>query len=125
MNAAAPVDELLLDTLERFTRRVPDAPFGERWRTAVVLLEQDLATGPRAEHEADALDAPHMRDRLNAVTDRWRSLLREALDEHGLGRSERLQFGNGLLLERLLGLDRGHAGLLAAIDNWLTSWEAP
>jgi hypothetical protein len=103
MKAAAPVDELLLHTLERFTRRVPDAPFGERWRTEVVLLEQDLATGPRAEPDADALDTAHIRDRLNAVTDRWRSLLREARDEHGL--------------------DRGHAGLLAAIDNWLTSWE--
>jgi hypothetical protein len=108
MNPAAPVDELLLHTLERFTRRAPDAPFGETWRAEVVRLEQDLATAPRAQREADALDAPHMRDRLGAVTDRWRSLLCEALAEHG----------------PLRGLDRGHAGLLAAIDNWLTSWQA-
>jgi hypothetical protein len=105
MNAVAPsVDELLLHTLERFTRCAPDAPFVERWRTEVVLLEQDLATGPRAEPAAHPLDTSDMRRRLNAVTDRWRSLLREARDEHGL--------------------DHGHAGLLAAIDNWLTSWEA-
>jgi hypothetical protein len=104
MSAVAPsVDDLLIQTLERFTRRAPDAPFAERWRTEVVLLEQDLATGPRAEPADDALDAPDMRNRLNAITDRWRSLLREARDEHCL--------------------DRGHAGLLAAIDNWLTSWE--
>jgi hypothetical protein len=107
MNAAAPVDELLLHTLERFTRRVPDAPFGERWRAEVVLFEQDLATAPGAGLDAYALDTPPMRERLNVVTGRWRSLVREARDEHG----------------PLLGLDGGHAGLLAAIDNWLTSWE--
>ncbi len=103
MTPAAPVDELLLHTLERFTRRAHDAPFGDRWRTAVLLLEEDLATGPRAEPEDGALDTAHVRDRLSAVTDRWRSLLREAPGEPGL--------------------DRGHAGLLAAIDTWLTSWE--
>jgi hypothetical protein len=104
MNALAPsVDDLLLHTLERFTRRVPDAPFEERWRTEVVLLEEDLATGPRAEPAADPIDTSDMRARLDAVTHRWRSLLREARDEHGL--------------------DHGHAGLLCAIDNWLTSWE--
>jgi AcrR family transcriptional regulator len=149
MKAASPsVDELLLHTLERFTGRVidrqratyaADASFAERWRTAVVLIEQDLATGypkVRGKIETDALDALGMRERLKAVADRWRALLREALaaaiDECGLACSgltaEKLaapimQFGNGLLLERLLGLDRGHAGLLAAIDNWLTSWE--
>jgi len=149
MNAVAPsVDELLIHTLERFTGRVldrqratyaADAPFAERWRAAVVLIEQDLATGyPKVWTELDsvALDSPGMRERLKAVAERWRALLREALaaaiDECGLACSgltaERLaapimQFGNGLLLERFLGLDRGHAGLLAAIDNWLTSWE--
>jgi hypothetical protein len=108
MTPPAPVDELLLHTLERFTRRVADAPFGERWRAEVVRLEQDLATAPWAQLDAYALDVPRMRDRLGAVTDRWHSLLCEARAEHG----------------PLRGLDGGHAGLLAAIDNWLTSWEA-
>ena len=111
MKTAAPVDELLLQTLERFTRRAPDAPFRERWRAEVVLLEQELATAhprPRPQLDAHALDTPHMRDRLNAVAGRWRSLLSEAVGEHGL----------------LLGLDSGHARLLSAIDSWLTSWEA-
>jgi hypothetical protein len=148
MTPAAPVDELLLHTLERFTGRVidrqqatfaADAPFAEKWRAAVGFIEQDLATGyPKAWPgvEAAVLDTPGMRDRINAVIDRWRSLLRDALaaaiDEFGLERSgctpERLaplvmRFDKGLLLERLLGLDRGHAELLSAIDNWLTSWE--
>ena len=34
-----------------------------------------------------------------------------------------MQFNRGLLNERLLGFDRGHAELLAAIDGWLTSLE--
>src|SRR6476469_7594371 len=85
------VDELLLQTLERFTSRVldrqqamyeTDAPFSEKWRTAVAFIEEDLAAGyPKvwAELEALAWDRPEMRDRLNGVNDRWRSLLRDAL----------------------------------------------
>jgi len=34
-----------------------------------------------------------------------------------------MQFNKGLLFERLLGFDRGHAELLAAIDGWLASLE--
>ena len=32
-----------------------------------------------------------------------------------------VQFNKGLLFERLLGFDRGHSQLLAAIDGWLVS----
>src|SRR3954464_8213541 len=142
------VDELLLQTLERFTGRVldrqramyaADVPFTQKWRTAMGFIEEDLASGyPKvwAELEALALDRPDMRDRLNAVNESWRSLLRDALqqaiEEYGLEDSgfsaEALaalvmQFNKGLLTERLLGFDRGHAELLAAIDNWLTSLE--
>jgi hypothetical protein len=77
-----------------------------------------------------------MRERLQGVNDRWRSLLRdalaEAIDEYGLDTARFsaetwaalvMQFNKGLLYERLLGFDRGHAELLAAIDGWLTSLE--
>ena len=141
------VDELLLQTLERFTGRVlarqremygADAPFAEKWRTAMGFIEQDLATGyPKvwAELDALALNDPEKRERLNAVNEGWRSLLVEALgqaiQEYGLDdrfSSEALaalvmQFNKGLLTERLLGFDRGHAELLAAIDGWLTTLE--
>jgi AcrR family transcriptional regulator len=141
------VDELLLQTLERFTGRVlarqremygADAPFAEKWRTAMGFIEQDLATGyPKvwAELDALALNDPEKRERLNAVNESWRSLLVEALgqaiQEYGLDdrfSSEALaalvmQFNKGLLTERLLGFDRGHAELLAAIDGWLTTLE--
>ena len=61
-----------------------------------------------------------------------RDALAEAIDEYGLDGTRFsaeawatlvMQFNKGLLLERLLGFDRGHAELLAAIDRWLTSLE--
>jgi AcrR family transcriptional regulator len=140
------VDELLLQTLERFTNRVldrqramykTDAPFVEKWRTAVGFIEEDLAAGyPKvwAELEALAWNRPGMRERLHSVNDRWRTLLGDALsqaiEEYGLDGTRFsaeawatlvMQFNKGLLQERLLGFDRGHAELLAAVDGWLTS----
>jgi AcrR family transcriptional regulator len=142
------VDELLVQALERFTNRVlerqrtmyeADAPFAEKWRTAMSYLEQDLASGyPKvwAELEALAWNKPDLRRPLRTVSDRWRSLLRDAvaaaIEEYGLGDGRFsaeawaalvMQFNKGLLYERLLGFDRGHAELLAAIDSWLTSLE--
>jgi AcrR family transcriptional regulator len=141
------VDELLLQTLERFTERVlerqramyeAEKPFAEKWRTAIGFIEEDLASGyPKvwAELEAIAWNKPEVRDRLNHVNERWRSLLRDAvakaIDEYDLDArfsAEALaalvmQFNKSLLFERLLGFDRGHAELLASIDGWLTSLE--
>lgn len=142
------VDELLIRTLERFTGRVldrqramyaADVPFSEKWRTAMEFIERDLDSGyPKvwAELDALALNAPEMRERLCTVNDRWRSLLRDviskAFEEYGLdeGRFSAeamaalvMQFNKGLLGERLLGFDRGHTELLAAIDGWLASLE--
>jgi AcrR family transcriptional regulator len=143
------VDELLLQTMERFTGRIlerqramygTDAPFAEKWHTAMGYIEDDLAAGyPKvwAELEALAWNHPEMRDRLNRVNEDWRTLLRdalaEAIDEYGLDDSRFsaealaalvMQFQKGLLNERLLGFDRGHAELLVAIDSWLASLEA-
>ena len=59
------VDELLLQALEPFTNRVldrqramyeADAPFAEKWRTAVAFIEEDLAAGyPKVWAELEAL----------------------------------------------------------------------
>ncbi|MEX0972767.1 MAG: TetR family transcriptional regulator [Solirubrobacterales bacterium] len=142
------VDELLLQTLERFTGRVlarqremyaTGSPFAEKWRAAVAYIEEDLASGyPKvwAELEALAWHKPELCERLNGVSDKWRSLLRdalaEAIEEYGLDSGHFsaeawaalvMQFNKGLLYERLLGFDRGHAELLAAIDGWLVSLE--
>jgi AcrR family transcriptional regulator len=142
------VDELLLQALERFTNRLverqrvmyaSDAPFAEKWRTAMSYIEEDLAAGyPKvwAELEALAWNKPELRRRLRTVSDSWRSLLRdalaEAIEEYDLDRDRFsaeawaalvMQFNKRLLFERLLGFDRGHAELLAAIDGWLDSLE--
>jgi len=142
------VDELLLQVLERFTGRVlerqramygTDAPFAEKWRTAMGYIEDDLASGyPKVwlELEALAWNRPEMRARLCEVNDAWRSLLHDAfaqaIEEYGLDEypfsaeawaTLVMQFNKGLLTERLLGFDRGHAELLAAIDGWLTKIE--
>jgi AcrR family transcriptional regulator len=143
------VDELLIQALERFTNRVlerqremygSDLPFLEKWRAAMGFIEVDLEAGyPKvwAELEALARTKPELRDRLNEVNDRWRSLLRDAMaaaiEEYGLDASRFsaeawatlvMQFNKGLLTERLLGFDRGHAEMLAAIDAWLVSLAA-
>jgi len=140
------VDELLLQTVERFTNRVldrqramyeSDLPFLEKWRAAMGFIEEDIESGyPKvwAELEALAWNKAGLRERLNEVNDRWRSLLRDAcaaaVAEYGLedsGFSPEawaalvMQFNKGLLTERLLGFDRGHAEMLAAIDRWLVS----
>lgn len=142
------VDELLLQALERFTDRVlerqlamyeADAPFIEKWRAAIAYIEEDLASGyPKvwAELEALAWNKPELCERMRRLNDRWHSLLRdalaEAIEEYGLdsGRFSAeawaalvAQFNKGLLYERLLDFDRGHAELLSAIDGWLQSLE--
>lgn len=143
------VDELMLQTLERFTARVldrqrsmyeSDLSFLEKWRAAMGFIEDDLASGyPKVWAELEALgrNNPELRERLNEVDDRWRTLLRDAcakaIEEYGLERSGFsaeawatlvMQFNKGLLTERLLGFDRGHAEMLAAIDAWLVSLDA-
>ncbi len=143
------VDELMLQALERFTDRVlerqramyeSDLPFIEKWRAAMGFIEEDLDSGyPKvwAELEALARNNPDLRARLVEVDDRWRSLLHDAcsqaIAEYGLddaGFSAEawatlvMQFNKGLLTERLLGFDRGHAEMLAAIDAWLVSLDA-
>ncbi len=140
------VDELLLQTLERFTARILErqramygskGPFIEKWRKAMGFVEEDLASGyPKVWGELQALawNRPELRERLRDVTDQWRTLLNEAvsgaIEEYGLHdppfSAEAwtvlvMQFNEGLLLERLLGVDRGHDALLAAIDAWLSS----
>jgi AcrR family transcriptional regulator len=142
------IDELLLQALERFSGRVLDrqramygaeGPFIEKWRAAMAFVEDDLASGyPKvwAELEAMALNKVELRERLNAVNESWRALLRdalaEAIEEYGLDPAVFsaeawaalvAQFNKGLLSERLHGFDRGHAEMLAAIDGWLVSLE--
>ncbi len=142
------VDELLLQTLERFTARIlkrqramygSEEPFIEKWRKAMAFIDEDLASGyPKiwAELQALAWNKPELRERLHGVHGRWHDVLRdalaEAIEEYDLDDSSFsaeswaalvAQFNQGLLFERLLGFDRGHEALLTSIDAWLSSLE--
>ena len=136
------MEELLMQVLERFTAALierqramyaTDAPFVTKWREAWHYHEDDLAAGyPKIwlELQAMAWNEPRMRERLFAVNQEWRAVLSEAfagargelaLDLPPTGALVALvmMFAQGAQLERLLGVDNGHAELLAWIDGWL------
>jgi AcrR family transcriptional regulator len=142
------MEELLLQVLERFTRRLverqrdmcgADVPFIEKWRTAMRYLEEDFRAGyPKIwlELQAMAWNRPELQERLLDIDGEWRSTLRQAfahaIDEYGLDeRSFPLEavvslvmtFNKGIELEQLLGIRAGHAELLAWIDEWLETLE--
>jgi AcrR family transcriptional regulator len=136
------MEELLMQVLERFTAGLierqramygADAPFVDKWRAAWRFHEADLAAGyPKIwfELQAMAWNEPRMRERLVAINAEWREVLAAAL---GSARGELgldgppvqalvalvMMFAEGAQLERLLGIDAGHAELLAWIDEWL------
>jgi TetR/AcrR family transcriptional regulator len=138
------MEELFVRVLERFTARLIDrqrdmysaeVPFIEKWRTAWRFHEEDLAAGyPKIWHELQAMawNRPELRERVARVDAEWRGVLREAFKrataEYGLdGEGPPVEamvalvmmFGQGAQLERLSGIDTGHAELLAWIDGWL------
>jgi hypothetical protein len=75
-----------------------------------------------------------MRERLEAINREWRAVLREAFQR---ARGEFavelppadalvalvMMLAQGAQLERLIGVDDGHAELLAWIDDWLKRME--
>ena len=140
------MDELLVRVLERFTERLirrqremyaRDVPFLEKWRTAMHYIGEDLASGyPKVHYELQALawNRPELRERIAHVNEEWRAVLTDAftaaIDEYGVDRDEFpvdavvamvMTFNQGLLLERLSGIDHGHRELLAWIDGSLES----
>jgi AcrR family transcriptional regulator len=143
------MEELFVQVLQRFTDRLihrqramyeSDAPFAEKWRTAMRFLEDDLAAGyPKIWLELQALawNRPDLRERVARVNGEWRGVLTAALEgamkEYGLDRrrlplealvSLVITFNEGMMLERLTGVSEGHEELLATIDGWLTSLES-
>jgi AcrR family transcriptional regulator len=143
------IDELLVEVLERFTERLvarqremyaSDAPFIEKWRTAWRFQDEDLEAGYSKiwlELQALSWSHPELRPRIARVNGEWRQVLREAFeraaDEYELDRETfpiealvalTMTFGQGYPLERLEGIDEGHAELLDWIERWLESLEA-
>jgi AcrR family transcriptional regulator len=135
------MEELLLQVLERFTARLidrqaamyeADAPFLDKWRTAMRWLEEDVEAGyPKVwwELQAMAWNHPEMRERLVRVDEEWRGLLRShfasALGEYGIdfpleaSVSLVIAFNKGVQIEQLSGITAGHRELLDWIDGWL------
>ena len=137
------IENLFVRVLERFTDRLierqrrmysSDAPFIEKWRTAMRYLDADRDY-QRVWYELQALawSRPELREQVAKVDAEWRTVLREALAEP-LERYELpiplealvalvVTFNEGMILERLSGIESGHAELLEWIDAWLTEKE--
>jgi hypothetical protein len=107
-----------------------DIPFIEKWRTAMRYLDADREYQKVwAELQALAWNRPALRDRVAHVNDEWRAVLTEAFAEP----RERyridmpldalvslvITFNEGIILERLSGIETGQYELLEWIDGWL------
>ncbi len=135
------VENVLVRALERFTERLiarqrelyaADEPFVEKWRTAMRFLVAEDVTYEKVWLELQALawNDEGLRDRLAGVNAEWRAVLTEAFAEphRELGLQIPLDalvslvitFNLGIIVERLGGVETGHAELLDWIDTWLS-----
>ena len=137
------MEELLLRVLERFTDQLiarqramyaAPVPFPVRWRTAMQYLEQDRPDQKIwFELQAMGWNNPEVRERLAKVHALWRDAMRDAvrqaLTDAGLADGELsleawitliVTMNEGIILERLSGIERGHDELLSAVDRWIT-----
>jgi AcrR family transcriptional regulator len=136
------VENLLVRALERFTERLierqrelyaSDAPFIEKWRTAMrYLVSEDVAYEKIwLELQALAWNNDDLGERLARVNAEWRAVLTEAFAEPHRALSIPIPldalvslvmtFNLGIIVERLGGIDTGHEPLLEWIDGWLSS----
>jgi AcrR family transcriptional regulator len=135
-------ENLLVRALERFTEGLiarqrelyaADMPFVEKWRTAMRFLVSEDVTYEKIWLELQALawNNAGLRARLALVNAEWRAVLTEAFEEphRELGVELPLEalvslvitFNLGIMVERLGGIETGHAELLDWIDQWLSS----
>ena len=134
------VENLLVRTLERFTERLitrqremyaADMPFLEKWRTAMrYLMSEDVAYEKVwLELQALAWNQPDLREHIARVNAEWRAVLTEAFEQphRELGVEMPLEtlvslvmtFNQGIIVERLGGIETGHGELLEWIDTFL------
>lgn len=140
------MEELFLQVLERFTNRLigrqrllysSPGPYLEKWRQAMRYLEADRPYQKIWwELQAMAWNRPEFRPRVAQVLGAWcdamRGAVAGALRRYGMDQGELSAdhwvtliavLNEGIILERLSGIDRGHDELLAAIDRWLAAHE--
>jgi AcrR family transcriptional regulator len=133
------VEQLLVRVLERFTERVierqrelyaADTPFLDKWRTAMSYLEEDRPYQKIwFELQGLAWNRPELQERLARVHGEWRAVLAEAFApvSKQLGLELPVEalvtlvytFNEGIILDRLSGIETGHKELLDWIDGWL------
>jgi AcrR family transcriptional regulator len=134
------MENLLARVLERFTDRLiarqramytdPATPFAEKWRAAMRYLDADREY-QKVWYELQALawNRPELRARVAQVDAEWRAVITEAFAEprerYGIEMpldalvALVITFNEGMILERLSGIETGQAELLAWIDDWL------
>jgi AcrR family transcriptional regulator len=135
------MENLLARVLERFTQRLidrqramyaaGDVPFIEKWRAAMHYLDADRDY-QKVWYELQALawSRPELRERVAQVNAEWRNVLSEALAEPreraGIEMpldalvSLVITFNEGIILERLAGIEAGHASLIEWVDDWIS-----
>ena len=133
------VEQLLVRVLERFTERLierqrqmyaEEAPFLEKWRTAMAYLEEDVPYQKLwFELQALAWNRPELHEPLARVHAEWRAVLSEAFAPVHAQLELELPlealvtlvytFNEGIMLERLSGIEVGHRELVEWIDAWL------
>lgn len=140
------MEELFLRVLERFTDRLiarqramyaSEEPYPEKWRKAMRFMDKDSAYQKISwELQAMSWNRPEYRERIAKVHGAWCDAMREAvakairryrLDDSGFSLDAWITLivtvNEGIILERLSGIDRGHEALLQAIDDWLEKLE--
>jgi AcrR family transcriptional regulator len=137
------VEQLLVRVLERFTERLierqrlmyaADVPFLDKWRTAMAYLDEDRPYQKLwFELQALAWNRPELRERLARVHAEWQAVLTEAFApvRERLGIDMPLDalvtlvytFNEGVILDRLSGIEDGHRELLDWIERWLRERE--
>lgn len=140
------MEELFLRVLERFTDRLiarqremyaSPAPYAEKWREAIRYLDEDRPYQKIWwELQAMGWNRPEYGERIAGVHAAWcdamREAVAEALEEYRLVSGPFsadawvtliVAVNEGIILERLSGIERGHEELLGGIDRWLASLE--
>jgi AcrR family transcriptional regulator len=139
------IETVLVRTLERFTERLiarqramyaaPEIPFIEKWRTAMRYLVAEDVAYEKVWFELQALswNRTDLRGSVAHVNDEWRAVLTEAFTEprerNGIEMpldalvSLVMTVNEGIILERLSGIETGHRELLEWIDGWMEAKE--
>lgn len=139
------MEEVFLQVLERFTSRLMErqrpmyqgpGTYLDKWRAAMSYLEPDRPYQKIwCELQAMAWNRPEYRPRMARVLEAWSDAMRgavtQAVERYRLTGPLSpddwvtliVTLNEGLILERLAGITRGHDRLLRAIDRWLSDRE--